>query len=956
VLFRSKWLALLNAPSAPFEQALKRIQGILGKDKGNRVLTFYPEGKIRSCLGELMEVVPQVDESGFFKIGDVRYAGVCKWAEELSVGLKVLQRLITQSGIKGIAAKDCQGKIHKGAYFSESDIREMGISPCMLQAGKDGSLASGSDRYRSVQAWSELLKIHPNTIRTYLKKSGKTPLRIRDSIGHPRAMFSEKDVLESVSALMRDLPQADENGFFEIEGRKYGTVENWQDVLGISASSVRNRLKRCKVEGVSGFERGGKIVTFYSEAAMRKLCADLLRPMLQADESGFLVFEGICYGTVPALSRKLGIAKKMTAIRIHSAHVQFMNGKNSSGQVQRFYPEVAVREACASFMDPNLVRVGRDGFVMIGDARHGTVRSIARLIGVAGPMIHSRLASSGLTSVRGKDKMGRLADLWPEQAVRTLCSDILNSDPAVCGPDGFIEIGGVRYGSVGPLSRLLGLSDATVARRLASSDIVPICGKDIHGVARKLYSEIAVRDLCADILASDLVVVGDDGFAMINSVRHGTASSFAPYLGISQSMISRRLASFRLTTVRGKSRQGMAVDLYPEPGVREVCADLLDSDLPRCGPDGFVEISGVRHGTVKSLASLFGISDRTVFSRLGSSGFAPVRGKTKTGQLCDLYSEPQVREICADLLNSNLPVCGDDGFADIGGIRHGTIAALARSLKIDTTTICCHLRGSEVVAVRGRDSQGKLAKLWPEPVIRGLCSEVLASVAVADESGFVEISGVRHGTIPALARSIGVCAPTVTRYLEDSSVSPVRAKDCQGKPCNFFPEPDVRRICSEFLIPTPVADESGFIAVDGIRHGTISVLARVLGIGQRTVCRHIYRSTIAPVKGRDRTGRFYDFYPEPAVHALFDRLLILPVADKSGFLMVDDIRHGTLESLARLLGISTPTILSRIRGSGIVSVRGRVASGNACDFYPDPAVRELCKDLIERKKSNPKPR
>ena len=86
-----------------------------------------------------------------------------------------------------------------------------------------------------------------------------------------------------------------------------------------------------------------------------------------------------------------------------------------------------------------------------------------------------------------------------------------------------------------------------------------------------------------------------------------------------------------------------------------------------------------------------------------------------------------------------------------------------------------------------------------------------------------------------------------------------------------------------------------------------------------------------------------------------DLCLKIPQADKSGLFEKDGVCYGTRKALARAFGMEHTTVRSRVKSSSIQSIKGRTKGGAMRDFYPEPAVREVCADLIEkRKKRNSK--
>jgi hypothetical protein len=314
--------------------------------------------------------------------------------------------------------------------------------------------------------------------------------------------------------------------------------------------------------------------------------------------------------------------------------------------------------------------------------------------------------------------------------------------------------------------------------------------------------------------------------------------------------------------------------LYSESEVRRLCADLLQPGLPRCGKDGFAIIAGVRYGTIATFEHNLGICKTTISSRLESIGLAPVTGKSVQGKLVRLWPEDQVREICPEILDQNLPRCGNGGFVEIAGVKYGAIKSLARRIGCSVQKIKARLMSSGINSVRGRDKVGRTVKLYPEPTVREACDKTPELPSVRGYSNFLEINGVRYGTARSIARKFGVSYHTIFYYLAPSNIKPMCRREKGGQLVDFWPEPQVRKLLGGLLDPSlPLCQKDGFADIHGVRHGTIPVLARFLEISEPTISKRLVVSSIASVRGKDKSGHLADLYPEPRVRELCKDLL-----------------------------------------------------------------------------------
>jgi hypothetical protein len=425
---------------------------------------------------------------------------------------------------------------------------------------------------------------------------------------------------------------------------------------------------------------------------------------------------------------------------------------------------------------------------------------------------------------------------------------------------------------------------------------------------------------------------------------------------ISASAIRKRILKIEGFGKKMRSVNGHKCEFFPEKLIRQLCANLL-LPLPLADKDGFIEIGGVRHGTANSFAHLFGAHKGAIISHIRSAEISPVRGRTVLGRVRDYYPEPKIRKLCADLL-APLPEADKSGFITVSGVRHGTVCAFARLLGVSQKAVGLRIQSEVLEPLKGKMRGGQVQDFYPEPRIRELCADLLAPLPEADKSGFITVNGVHHGTIAAFIRLLGVERETITSRIRSADIIPDRGKMVDGNVYDFYPEPRIRELCADLLDPNLVqCGSDGFVDIQGIRHGTAKSLARLLGVSRSTIVSRVRSSGLSPVHGKDKVGHLADLWPEPVVRKLCADLVdpSLSVCGPNGLAEIGGVRHGTFFSLSRLLGISAPTIASCLASSGLVPVRGRVRSGNLADLYPEPAVRELCRDVIERKKGNPKP-
>jgi hypothetical protein len=572
--------------------------------------------------------------------------------------------------------------------------------------------------------------------------------------------------------------------------------------------------------------------------------------------------------------------------------------------------------------------------------------------------IQRRLARLKKMAVAARAQIGRImyGSFYLEKDVREACADLLAPLP-IANRSGFVQINGVCHGTANSLARLLGVGESTIPRRLQGSKVIPVSGRAADGNVRDFYPEPQIRELCADLLGQ-LQVADKVGFIEVAGVRYGTARALARSLGVGGPTVEARILKGGIGSVQGKDSLSRIQNFYSEPQIRELCADLL-APLPLVDENNCIHVNGVRHGAIYTLERLLGIGNKIIRSRIRKSGILPVRGKDGQGRIQNFYPEPAVRELCADRF-APLPSTDENNFIEVGGVRHGTVRGIARLLGMDRITISYRIRDFGIVSVRGKDKKGRIADFYPEPRIRALCEDLLEPLPQADPDGFAVVNGVRHGSVLALSHLLGVSQCTILNRIRDASPVAIHCFDRGGRVQDFYPESEIQKLCADLLGPKIQADADGFALVNGVRCGTVVSLARQFNISPSAILARLESSGVAPVPGMAIGGQIRKLYPESQVRDLCADLLDpnIPVCATDGFVDIGGVRHGAITVLGRLLRISPTTVLSRVSSSGVLSVRGKGKSGQLVDLFPESIIRELCKDLLEKKskKSNPKPR
>jgi len=353
-----------------------------------------------------------------------------------------------------------------------------------------------------------------------------------------------------------------------------------------------------------------------------------------------------------------------------------------------------------------------------------------------------------------------------------------------------------------------------------------------------------------------------------------------------------------------------------------------------------------RYATVKKWTDELGISHPTFVSRIPKE--KGVYGKDRNGSLRRFFPESEVRNSMKDLLG-DIPCVTEGNFfyleCDGKSERHGTMHAWAKEFGMAKVTVVKCMEGT--AGITGKTSNGVIieAGFYPESVIREKCSEFVVDCPRSDEKGMCVVNDERYATANVWEREFGIQAITIKTRLGDKKG--ITARGTHGKIIQdaYYSESDVRKALGRLLDTSLLrTDESGFAAVDGIRHGTIKAWSRTLNLHFNTIKKRL--ADVDAFDGKDEIGRVREksFYPEPAVREkCADLLADARQASEEGFILVDNVRYATCNTWESILRVSGASLKKRLKADNCTAITGKDAGGHVLPhaFYAEPDVVRL---------------
>lgn len=368
--------------------------------------------------------------------------------------------------------------------------------------------------------------------------------------------------------------------------------------------------------------------------------------------------------------------------------------------------------------------------------------------------------------------------------------------------------------------------------------------------------------------------------------------------------------------------------------------ELLErvENLPQAGPDGTFKVNGEVWGTIPALCAILKIGTDLVRRYIEKHHVHSMDGKASTGTPCTFYPLSKIQATFGKRLK--LPRAEEDLFLKVEGELWGMSHKIAKHLGLSAPTI--EKRGDSCRKRYGI-TNGRIATFYALSDVEKACADLLKEMPRANKYGIFKLRGETWGTSKAIGRILGVSEPIVRRKTPARFARKGKTVDGNVRP--FYPLSKAKKACVALIKKMPRARKDGTFIKDGQKWATLNVLIRYFGLGWRTIKMRI--SSCRRIRGKDPGGTISDFYSLSEAKKACADLLKLPHANKKGIIKIRGEVWGLVTALARILGLSQPTIESRTSSCRVIE--GRSFHGIRCNFYPLSDMRKACKNIQRRR-------
>lgn len=276
------WGKKFDLSYSTIERRLEKIGAIPENGrayKGNGpTRDFYSERDVRKACEDLINTDRYIiDADGLVLRDGARLGTQNAWAKFLNLSTLAVWKRFRKAKIKPFSKGKAKGKGCN--YYTEDDVRRACsdlLAECP-QANEDGFFIVRGVKYGNIAAWGRLLKVNENPLRDCIKRHKLVPIKGKLYSGHVKFIFySEPDIKKACAHLLKDHPQADENGFFVKNGMKFGNRYAWAKLLRVDRQIIMDNLKLLGITPIEGrsYNNINRIdKCYYSESDIRKALA-----------------------------------------------------------------------------------------------------------------------------------------------------------------------------------------------------------------------------------------------------------------------------------------------------------------------------------------------------------------------------------------------------------------------------------------------------------------------------------------------------------------------------------------------------------------------------------------------------------------------------------------------------------------------------------------------------------
>lgn len=245
------------------------IEGITGKMYTGPVYQFYTQKEIEVACDYYLQLPICESVNSVFETNNERYAVLKMWSQELGLSVPVVRRELKTKDVQSYTMRAHDGKIQQ--CYKENEVLNafQGVLLHLPVANKDGVLYYNETEYRTLYNWGKYLNLSEKIVTSRVKYLENVMGKLSD--GNTAKFYPESCVKHACQDVLRSLPEAEKDGFFEQDGQKYGGVTAWARYFGIGGTTLRRWMQGENLKTLQGKNTNGRFMQFYLHSEIEEL-------------------------------------------------------------------------------------------------------------------------------------------------------------------------------------------------------------------------------------------------------------------------------------------------------------------------------------------------------------------------------------------------------------------------------------------------------------------------------------------------------------------------------------------------------------------------------------------------------------------------------------------------------------------------------------------------------------
>ena len=501
---------------------IRLIQKIQWRDEMTELLSFPIEKKERKEKNKYiitedttlkLEDLPQVVTSefnqwrGFLESDGVHWGTIYRISKHMGVSYEIINNYFkNHPELVSKKARDLVGRevtVYPVEQITD-DLKSFLSLPKVATEGEwRGFFENDNVRWGTIGAISNYLKSGYYMLSSYIKDHPELESKkVKDRHGREMTAYS----LEQIATELKDRlsypkvqTEGEWDGFFESDNMHWGPIESISKKLELSVTKLRKYLENHpEIQLKKILDRSNHETKAYSLEQARDSLKDFLslsEVMNEGDWRGFFESEGMHWGTIRAISKRLGLSGT-TVVRHLENHpeLQFKKIRNLGGVENNAFCLEQVKVGLENLSTlPKVAIEGKwHGFFESEGLHFGPVYRISEHSGIPRGVVrayikkHPRLVSKKVRDLQSKEVIA-----YPLEKIEVELNKFVSIPNVEIGAEwrGFFESNSLHWGPVKRISRHLELSEYKVATflkdhpELESKKVRDLSGKEVTAYA-----------------------------------------------------------------------------------------------------------------------------------------------------------------------------------------------------------------------------------------------------------------------------------------------------------------------------------------------------------------------------------------------------------------------------------------------------------------------------------------